>query len=135
LLSKNPLFIIRAMTGDMHICDYNTRLKCPLKQGSCPFLDSNFIRDLELFLYRNRTPRSCSLRTSESGHFGRGLFFSDFYLARRAMVFGDDFVQEYAVFDLTGKISMTKRKCRHWIRVRTRWKIYYRKNRISKLDK
>ncbi|MBW1763745.1 MAG: hypothetical protein JRJ23_03245 [Deltaproteobacteria bacterium] len=46
-------------------------------------------------------------------------------MARRAMVFGDDFVEEYAVLDLKGKIAMTKRKCRKWLGVRARWRTNY----------
>ena len=106
-------------------CDFNIQLKCHLKEWVCPLQDSDFIRDLELFLYSGRTPKSCALKTSKNSDFGHSSFFSDFFLARRAMVFGDDFVEEYAVLDLKGKITMTKRKCRKWLGVRARWRTNY----------
>jgi len=113
------------MMGKNTLCDFNTRLKCPLKNGDCPLRDSDFIRDLELFLYSGRTPGSSFPDSSKNGSFGRDLFFSDFFLARRALVFGHDFVEEYAALDLKGEIAMTKRKCRQWVNVRTRWRKNY----------
>ena len=44
------------MMGEVRIYSFDIRLKRPLKQEDCPLQNSNFIRDLGLFLYWDSMP-------------------------------------------------------------------------------
>jgi hypothetical protein len=105
-------------TGISDYCAFNRHLKCPVKNGTCPFQDPGFTRDLEFFLYTNRTPRSPPLEPSKRGCFAHD---EDIFKALKAMVFGDDFIQDYDILQKTGKIAMTYRLCRQWREVKAKW--------------
>ena len=103
-------------------CDYNRKLKCKLKNDRCPLQDARFCRDLELFLYVGRTPRSVSLEPIKTHNFAHHNDFLDIIKAFKAMIFADDFIFEYDELCKTGNIDMTYRKCRQWREARAKWR-------------
>jgi hypothetical protein len=125
---KQPLATLKTnayhnnQRGEVCFCPYNNKLRCPIKRGHCPLQDSLFTRDLEFFLFTGRAPRSADWNPSKRRHFGTDLDFSHFLKALKAMCFGDDPIFEYAEFQKTGRIAMTKSKCLTWRMARAKWK-------------
>ena len=112
--------------GEVRPCHFSPSLKCPYHNNNCPLHDSDFIRDLEVFLYTNRSARALRWEAAPGGKVGTIDFFSHFNLALRIMVFADfKLMDDYDLYTKTGVLNMTKRKCRRWRAARKTHKQFF----------
>lgn len=115
--------MVGKLAREVRLCPHSKGLRCYLIKQSCPLQDPLFTRDLEFFLFKNRTPRSVVWNPAQRTVFGRDLTFSHFLKAMNAIIFGDEFIFEYVDFKKTGKIDVSKEKCRQWMGARAKWKV------------
>ena len=101
-------------------CEFNSNLECPIKK-KCPLRDERFTGDLDLYLYKGRTPKALVITPTDGGMTNDPLN-TQVHRAAKAMVFADDdMMMEYVRFDRSGLIQMTYRSCRQWRMMRLKW--------------
>ena len=102
-------------------CLFKEQLACPLKKRSCPLFDSRFTEDLDLYLYKGRSPKGLWVSPTD-GACNTDPFNTQIYRASKSMIFGDvDMYEDYIEYDRTGRIKMTQLKCLAWRQMRMKW--------------
>lgn len=93
-------------------CQFNRRLKCFAKH--CPLNDGLLTAQIERFLYQGRTPGSVRMDFMGTGHLDRGWMEARHADRARLAICFSGLEEAYHEWKTTGRMGMTKAKCREW---------------------
>lgn len=94
-------------------CKHRQNLICYYKH--CPLDSPELRRVIEFFLYCGRTPASPRMDFGGTRHLDKPwMDYRDGMRALKAKIFSEDQMEDYNTWEMTGRISMNREKCRAW---------------------